>query len=170
MERALSEAGPIDVLINNAGFMLAGLITEIETEQWDHAMAVNVRGPFLTCKYILPGMMDRRQGNVINITSRSANRDDSRRLPYGASKAALERFTLNLAVDMKPYNIAVNALGPGLIASRPTRTEPARQDPLGRTPDAPVTVIPAALWVAQQDASAFTGRIVHRDEFGKTWP
>jgi len=170
VDRTLAEAGPIDVLINNAGILLSGLLTEIDTAAWDQAMAVNVRGPFLTCKYVLPGMIERRKGNIINITSRAAGRDDVNRLPYAATKAALERLTLNLAMDMKSHDIAVNILGPGLIQSRPLAPgqEPINRD--GRVAEAPETVVPAALWLAQQTAENFTGRVVHRDEFGDKWP
>ena len=170
VDRTLAEAGPIDVLINNAGILLSGLLTEIDTAAWDQAMAVNVRGPFLTCKYVLPGMIERRKGNIINITSRAAGRDDVNRLPYAATKAALERLTLNLAMDMKSHDIAVNILGPGLIQSRPLAPgqEPTNRD--GRVAEAPETVVPAALWLAQQTAENFTGRVVHRDEFGDKWP
>ena len=170
VERTLVDAGPIDVLINNAGILLSGLLTEIDTAAWDQAMAVNVRGPFLTCKYVLPGMIERRKGNIINITSRAAGRDDVNRLPYAATKAALERLTLNLAMDMKSHDIAVNILGPGLIQSRPLAPgqEPINRD--GRVAEAPETVVPAALWLAQQTAENFTGRVVHRDEFGDKWP
>ena len=168
VRRAQAEAGPIDVLINNAGLTLSGLATEITTLDWDNAVAVNIRGPFLTCKYALPQMMDRRQGNIINITSRSGERVDTARLPYGMTKAALNKFTQNLAADMKSHNIAVNALGPGLIQSRPPAPGATPNTFQGRIADPPETVVPAALWLAQQDAS-FTGRIVHRDEFGKTW-
>lgn len=170
VERTLAEAGPIDVLINNAGILLSGLLTEIDTADWDLAMAVNVRGPFLTCKYVLPGMMERRKGNVINVTSRASGRDDANRLPYAASKAALDRFSLNLAMDMRPYNIAVNSLGPGLIQSRPLAPGQERTTRDGRIAEAPETVVPAALWLAQQTAETFTGRVVHRDEFGDKWP
>ncbi len=170
VERTLTEAGPIDVLINNAGILLSGLLTEIDTAAWDHAMAVNVRGPFLTCKYVLPGMIEHRKGNIINITSRAAGRDDVNRLPYAATKAALERLTLNLSMDMKQHNIAVNILGPGLVQLRPVAPgqQPTNRD--GRVAEAPETVVPAALWLGQQTAEAFTGQVVHRDEFGDKWP
>ena len=170
VKRAVAEAGNIDVLINNAGISAAGPIGELVTANWDRVMAVNVRGPLLMCKYVLPGMMERRRGIVINITSRGAIWEQSESLAYGPSKAALDRFTLNLALDMKPYNIAVNGLGPGLIASEMTKGMDASQDRLGRTPAPPEEVVPAALWLAQQDATTFTGRIVHSDEFGTTWP
>lgn len=170
VERTLVEARPIDVLINNAGIVSSGPIGDFDAADWDRVMAVNVRGPFLVCKHVLPGMMERRRGSVINITSRSAIWHEPESLVYGPSKAALDRFTLNLAMDVKPYNIAVNALGPGLIASTMTRDWDPSKDRWGRMPSPPKEVVPAAVWLARQDASTFTGRIVHRDEFGKTWP
>ena len=170
VDRTLTDLGPVDVLINNAGVELGGPITEFSVQEFDTVMAVNVRGPFLMCKYVLPGMMERGQGSVINISSRSAIWETTDSLAYGPSKAALDRFTLNLAKDMGPYNIAVNALGAGLVASEMTLDWDPSKDIWGRTPEPPEVMLPATLWLAQQDASTFTGRIVHRDEFKSTWP
>ena len=171
VERIVSEVGPIDVLINNAGLSHNGSHLYLSVEEFDRVLAVNVRGQFLLCKHVLPGMMERRRGNVINISSRNAVWDLADSPVYGPSKAALDRFTLNVAAEMRPYNIALNALGPGLVYSEMTKDwgEPTR-DPLGRVPDPPEVVVPAAVWLAQQDASTFTGRVVHRDEFGDKWP
>ena len=164
VERTLAEVGPIDVLVNNAAHLRAGPIVDFDVADWDRVMAVTVRGPFLTCRYILPGMMERRQGSIINFSSHTSIRTDPETPVYGAAKAALDRFTLNLALDMEPYNIAVNGLRPGRIASH------GWSDQFGRIPSPPEVVIPPVLWLAQQDASTFTGHVVHRDEFGKTWP
>ena len=169
-ECVLAEVGPIDVLINNAGISRYGPVTQFSVEDFDMVMAVNARGPFLMCKHFLSGMMERRQGNVINISSRMATWYDEDSMVYGPSKAALDQFTMNLAMDMKPYNIAVNALSPGLIATSQSRYEDQSENKWGITPDPPEAVVPAALWLAQQDASSFTGRLVLRDDFGKTWP
>ena len=170
IERTIATVGPVDVVINNAGVNISGTITDLSAKDFDKVLAVNLRGVFLVCKYLIPGMKQRHQGNIINITSRSAIWDTENDLIYGASKAALDRFTVNLSLETKPYNIAVNALGPGLIASTMTRNHDPLLDIWGRSPEPPEVVVPAALWIATQDASTFTGRIVHRDEFQKTWP
>jgi NAD(P)-dependent dehydrogenase (short-subunit alcohol dehydrogenase family) len=170
VERTLAEVGPIDVLVNNAGVLYSGAITRFSTDDFDRVLAVNVRGPFLLCKHVLPGMMGRQRGSIVNISSRSAIWEEAESLVYGPSKAALDRFTLNLAADMRPYSVAVNALGPGLIASEMTRDWEPSRDRWGRVPEPPEVVLPAALWLAKQDATTFTGRIVHRDEFGTAWP
>ena len=170
VERTSAEVGRIDVLINNSGIWRHGPIVNFDASDWDRVMAVNTRGPFLMCKYILPSMIERGQGNIINVSSASAIYDESESVVYGPSKAALDRFTLNLALDMKPYNIAVNALAPDLIASAMTEGWILSDDALGRIPSPPEVVVPSAVWLAQQDASTFTGRIVYREEFGKIWP
>lgn len=168
--RTLAEVGPVDVLVNNAGLYHWGSALGLSADEFDRVVAVNLKGPFLTCKHVLPGMIERRQGNVINVSSRNAIWEEPNSPVYGPSKAGLERFTLNLAAEMRPYNIAVNALGPGLVLSEMTRGWEPTRDPLGRVPDPPEVVVPATLWLARQDASTFTGRVVHRDEFGDKWP
>lgn len=170
VDSAVAEAGPIDVLINNAGIEVTGFVTELDTAEFENVLKVNVVGPFLLCKYVVPGMIERRSGNIINISSRAAIWDQENTPIYGASKAALDRFTRNLAVDLKPYNIAVNGLGPGLVESEMTRNWDPSFDLWGRMPSPAEEVVPATLWLAQQDASSFTGQVVHRDEFRQTWP
>ena len=170
VERTLAEVGPIGVLINNAGIWRAGPIWDFDTADWDRVMAVNMRGLFLMCKYVLTGMMERRRGNIINLTSGNAIMYVTEDPVYGPSKIALERFTLNLAEDVKPYNIAVNALSPGLVASSMNPNWDPSKSPTGRIPSPPEVVFPPVAWLAQQDASTFTGQIVHRYEFGKSWP
>ncbi|MCH7997112.1 MAG: SDR family oxidoreductase [Chloroflexi bacterium] len=169
VDRTLAEAGPIDVLINNAGISHHGPLAGLSVEEFDRVMSVNLRGPFITCKYVVPGMMERRRGNIINLTSRNAIWDSPEDLVYGPSKAALDRFSKNLAEDLKPYNIAVNALSPGLIISYMTRNWDPSNNPRGLEISPPEVVLPAALWLAQQDAS-FTGHVLLRNDFRKTWP
>ena len=170
VDSTVAEAGPIDVLINNAGIEVTGFVTELDTAEFENVLTVNVVGPFLLCKYVVPGMIERRSGNIINISSRAAIWDQENTPVYGASKAALDRFTRNLAVDLKPYNIAVNGLGPGLVESEMTRNWDPSLDLWGRMPSPAEEVVPATLWLAEQDASSFTGQVVHRDEFRQTWP
>ena len=170
VERTLAEVGPIDVLINNAGILLEGPINRFDFAELDRVVAVNLRGTFLMCRHVLPGMIERRLGSVINITSRAAIQDSLESLAYGPSKAALDRFTLNLALDMRPYNIAVNSLGPDNLASALDPGGDPWKNRYGRVRLPPEELIPAASWLAQQDASTFTGHIVYREDFGKTWP
>lgn len=169
VSRVEGEVGAVDVLINNAGLSIRGSIVDMSVEEFDRVMAVNMRGPFLTCKYVVPGMVERRRGSVINVTSRQANWTDENHIAYGASKAALDRFTINMAEDLKQYNIAANAMSPGLITSYMTRNWDAGANPRGLVIEPAEVVVPATVWLAQQDAS-FTGKVLLRNDFGKTWP
>ena len=169
VSRVEAEVGVVDVLINNAGLSIRGSIVDMSVEEFDRVMAVNMRGPFLTCKYVVPSMVEKESGNIINVTSRQANWTDENHIAYGASKAALDRFTLNMAEDLKPYNIAVNAMSPGLITSYMTRNWDAGANPRGLVIEPAEVVVPATVWLAQQDAS-YTGRVLLRNDFGKTWP
>jgi len=162
METVSRRFGRIGGLINNAGVLIYGSIIELSVESWDTTMATNLTGPFLCCKYAVPYMIERRQGSIVNVSSTLAQRYKPNDLTYSASKAALDRFSLNLAGDMKQYNIAVNALCPGRLATEmiDTRFRPADPPELG---------VPPILWLLQQDAATFTGNLIERKDFGVTY-
>jgi len=157
----------IDVLVNNAGVGIWKGILDLTVGDWDTTMSVNIKGVFLTCKYALPHMMERQKGNIINVSSAMAHKYTPNDLAYSASKAALDRFTLNLAQDVQEYNIAVNSFSPGLILTDMVSGDPI--DRWGHLADPPEAVVPPALWLAQQDAASFTAQLVHRNDFGHTW-
>lgn len=169
-EETVAKAGPADVLINNAGISRQASITKLSVEDFDRVVAVNFRGAFLACKYFVPGMMERKRGSIINISSRIADWEAQEDIISGSIRAATNRFTKNLAADMRPYNVAVNALSPGLVATEITRTWDVSKYGREIRMDQPEDVVPAALWLARQDASTFTGHFVLKDDFGKTWP
>ncbi|MBI2872462.1 MAG: SDR family oxidoreductase [Chloroflexi bacterium] len=161
--------GRIDVLVNNAGVQVNVPIVELPTRHWDLTMRVNLRGPFLTCKSVLPVMLEQRRGNIINITSGGGETPRPRGVSYGVTKAGLNLFTRGLALEVQDYGIAVNALNPG-----PVKTEGAvfvrPKDFDWSAWDEPDAVGPATVWLARQTDATFTGRVVNRTEFGVTWP
>ncbi|HEX8088218.1 MAG TPA: SDR family oxidoreductase, partial [Blastocatellia bacterium] len=113
---AIDEFGGIDVLVNNAG--IAGptaLVPEVSREDWDRTLAVNLTGAFLCAKHALPGMIERRGGRIINITSIAGLRAYALRSPYAASKWAMIGLTRTLAEEAGRYNITVNAIAPGPV-------------------------------------------------------
>ena len=111
-DATLKEYGTVDVLVNNAGITFASHVWDLPTERWDQVMGVNPRGTFLMCKHFLPTMMEKRGGAILNISS-IAGRGPAGGMPvYGASKAAIDYFTLSLADDVREYNIAANCLAP----------------------------------------------------------
>jgi NAD(P)-dependent dehydrogenase (short-subunit alcohol dehydrogenase family) len=109
--------GAVDILVNNAG--IAGPTAEIENmkiEEWEATISINLTGPFLCCREVLPGMKQRRKGRIINISSITGRRPLLMRAPYAASKLGLVGFTRTLALEAGPYGITVNAISPGATA------------------------------------------------------
>lgn len=115
VNQALEAYGRIDVLFNNAGISNVGALHEVEPEQWDRLMSVNIKGVYLPAKYVVPGMMERKDGNIINMSSCIAEIGLARRAAYSASKGAVLALTKSMQVDYAPYGIRVNALLPGTI-------------------------------------------------------
>jgi len=121
VEKTAQTFGRIDILFNNAGIHgPSGLITQTRVEDWDRTVDTNLKGVFLCSRAVLPHMMDRKEGNIINISSGAGQKklDDSFLSPagglvYSVSKFGVEGFTLALAAQVNPYRINVNALRPG---------------------------------------------------------
>ena len=160
--------GRIDVLVNNAGVQVNVGLLDLQTRHWDLTMRVNLRGPFLCCKHLVPIMTQQGSGSIINITSGAAERVRPNGISYSVTKAGLNMMTLGLAQELEEHNIAVNALNPGGIKTEgAVLVRPAGFDWTGWEP--PEVVGEASAWLAIQNAKTFTGQVVDRAEFGKTW-
>ena len=108
----------VSVLVNNAG--VAGPVAElpdISPDEWDEVFAINVRGTYLMCRALLPGMYTRGTGDVVNVASVSGKRPLARRTPYCASKMAVIGLTTTLAHEAGPRGVRVNTLSPGPVES-----------------------------------------------------
>src|SRR5437870_9520660 len=114
-ERVARRFGRIDVLFNNAGIAGIGDVLETEPELFDRVMTVNVRGVYLMTRAVVPHMIERRTGSIINMSSCIAEIGLARRVSYAASKGAVFAMTKSMQVDVAPYGIRVNALLPGTI-------------------------------------------------------
>ena len=113
---AESQLGPIDVLINGAGsFRALGNAAQVDADEWWREVEINLRGPFVCAHAVLPGMMARRRGRIINIASAAGLQAIETVSAYGVSKAALIRLTEALAAETQPYGIAVLAAHPGTV-------------------------------------------------------
>ena len=123
MQRTLGEFGRLDVLVNNAGILVPGTILEMQARHLDLIYRVNLRGPVVFCRAVIPHMARLGGGHIVNISSRGAigpgqgpyKEPRTGGTAYGATKAALERFSQGLAAEVFASNIAVNALSPHLL-------------------------------------------------------
>lgn len=107
----------VSILVNNAGIPgPVAALTDIAVDDWDDVFDVNVRGTFLLCRALLPGMIARGDGDVINVASVSGKRPLAHRTPYCASKMAVIGLTSTLAFEVGPAGIRVNSLSPGPVA------------------------------------------------------
>ncbi len=112
----VEKMGRIDVLVNNAGIIARGSITDLSREQWLKVMDVNVNGNFYLCKAVIPHMIKQKSGNILNITSIAAKMGDITAAPvYGTSKGAIDTLTKSLARQLAAYGIRVNAVAPHAI-------------------------------------------------------
>ncbi|MBA3523967.1 MAG: SDR family oxidoreductase [Geodermatophilaceae bacterium] len=147
MGRVLAEFGRIDVLVNNAGITgspAAGVLHETPIGEWDRVHAVNVRGPFLCSRAVLPAMIAQGSGHVITIASVAGLVAFPGRAAYSASKGAAVMLTRSIAVDYARHGIRANAICPGMVYTPMTawrldqpdlREQVERQIPMGRVAD-----------------------------------
>lgn len=169
VDRTMSHFGRIDVLVSNAGIDCEAPVPDLDIDLLDRCLAVNVRAPLLLCKFALPAIMAHSSGgSIFGVTSGAARGYRPGRVGYSMSKAALERMFVNLAEEVRPYNIAVNVFSPGRVDTWMNRNGDwpgTAHIPMVQ----PEVVAPAATWLADQTAATFTGQVVERAEFGVTW-
>jgi 3-oxoacyl-[acyl-carrier protein] reductase len=161
VEKAL---GPIDIVINSAATFIYMSTAETSDADWDRVFSVNTRGAFLVTRAVLPSMIARQTGHIIHLTGSGARHVQHMPAVTGASKAALERFALGLAHEMKPQEIAVNLFDPGPVKTE--RSLALRGETFDWTGFAmPSEVAPAAVHLAGLTASQATGQIFCYQEY-----
>lgn len=166
VEKAL---GPLQILVNNAGITRDGLVLIMSENDWDAVLTVNLKGSFLMSKAALRGMVKRRNGSIISISSVVARRGNAGQVNYSAAKAGLIGLTKSLAREVASRNVRVNAVAPGYIETEMTAAldEKSRKAlidsiPLGRigTPEA---IADAVAFLAGDTASFVTGAVLAVD-------
>jgi len=160
------EVGPIDVLVNNAGTRRDNLLFRISDDDWDAVLQTNLKGVFLMMKHAARGMIKRRAGRIINITSVVGMAGNAGQSNYSASKAGLIGLTKSVAKELASRNVLVNAVAPGFIDTELTRDiTPERRQvyeaaiPLGRLGGGR-DVASAVLFLASDFASYITGQVL----------
>jgi (+)-trans-carveol dehydrogenase len=182
ISRVLSEFQRIDVLVANAGVLPPRRAAwKIPASEWDQAIAVNLTGTWLCNKAVLPSMITARSGKIINISSTGGLKGSSGFAGYAAAKWAVIGLTKTLAIEAAPYNINVNAVCPGPVATSMILNETFRSqvagaetiEDLGRILQAdmllqqglitPQAVTDAVLWLASDEARFVTGHVLAVD-------
>lgn len=164
--------GPIDILVNNAGWDVFKPFTKTEPAEWEKLIAINLTGPLNMHHAVLPGMMARRKGRIVNIASDAARVGSSGEAVYAACKGGLVSFSKTLAREHARHNITVNVVCPGPTdtnlfadykrgAGNPEKLEDAfrRAIPLGRIGE-PDDLPGAILFFASDDAAYITGQVL----------
>ncbi|MDD6255608.1 MAG: SDR family oxidoreductase [Eubacteriales bacterium] len=161
--------GRIDVLVNNAGIAQIKLFTDTDENDWNRIMGVNAGGIYNMCRAIVPQMISRKNGRIINMSSMWGISGASCEVIYSASKAAVIGFTKALAKELGPSGITVNCIAPGVIDTEmnaelddETRKELTDEIPLERF-GAPEDVAGAVLFLASDQASYITGQVLGVD-------
>jgi 3-oxoacyl-[acyl-carrier protein] reductase len=171
VKSALARFTKIDILVNNAGILSTGSLLETTVDVWERTHAVNLKGVFLCTKQVLPEMMARRSGRIINIASVAGKRGGGffGNACYSSSKGGVIAFTKATAREAGPYNITVNAVAPAMIETEMISGMPAdqresllRSIPLGRTGSAE-NVAAAVCFLASDGAAFMTGEIMDVD-------
>jgi len=164
---AESALGSLDILVNNAGLTRDNLFLRMKDAEWDEVMAVNLTAAFRLSRAAIKGMMRRRFGRIISITSIVGATGNPGQGNYAASKAALTAMTKSLAAEVASRSITVNCIAPGMIATAMTDAlnEKQRENLLSRIPagrlGASEEVAAAAVYLASAEASYVTGQTIH---------
>jgi NAD(P)-dependent dehydrogenase (short-subunit alcohol dehydrogenase family) len=120
-ERAL---GPCDLLVNNAGVLVRGAVDALSPAEWRRSLEVNLTGPFLCARAVVPGMKARRRGRIVNVASISATLGTPEASAYNASKWGLLGFTRCLAEELRPFGVQALAVSPGSVDTAMLRQTP----------------------------------------------
>jgi len=162
----VEEAGDLDILVNNAGVTRDGLLVRMSDEDWDTVIDTNLASCFYTCRAAARGMMKKRSGTVVNISSIVGLRGNWGQTNYAASKAGIIGFTKSLARELGSRNVRANVVVPGYVKTQLTdvlrdgATDAMLQNtPLGRLGD-PEDVAGAVRFLCSDEASFITGAVL----------
>jgi 3-oxoacyl-[acyl-carrier protein] reductase len=162
--------GRVDILINNAGIVRPAMLHKMTEAQWDEVIAVHLKGSFNCLQAVAPGMMERRYGRIINVTSTAGVLGTIGQVNYSAAKAGVVGLTMSAAKELAKFGITVNAVAPGAATpmTETIRTDERFRDkyleriPLGRWAE-PEEIAPVFVFLASDGASYVTGQVLAAD-------
>ncbi|WP_296713965.1 3-oxoacyl-[acyl-carrier-protein] reductase [Rhodoblastus sp.] len=160
-------AGPLDILVNNAGVTRDGLFLRMKDEDWETVLTVNLTSAFRLSRAVLKGMMKRRYGRIVNITSIVGVTGNGGQANYAASKAGLIGMSKSLAAEVASRNVTVNCVAPGFIASPMTDvlTDKQKEAILATIPSGQLgkgeDIGAACVFLASSEAAYVTGQTLH---------
>jgi 3-oxoacyl-[acyl-carrier protein] reductase len=164
--RLVEEAGELDILVNNAGLTRDGLLARMPDGDWREVVETNLSSVFYTCRAAVRGMMKKRAGSIVNVSSIVGVHGNWGQTNYGASKAGIIGFTKSLARELGSRNVRANVVAPGYVNTRLTNvlSEEAQQamlanTPLGRLGD-PEDVAGAVRFLCSDEAAFITGEVL----------
>lgn len=167
---AVQRFGQVDILVNNAGITRPAMLHKMTDAQWDAVLAVHVTGSFHCLQAVAPGMMERRYGRVINVTSAAGLVGTIGQINYSTAKAAIVGMTMSAARELAKSGIVVNAVAPGAATpmTDTIRTDPRFRDkyleriPVGRWAE-PEEIAPVFVFLASAGAAFVTGQVIAAD-------
>jgi len=164
--RLVQEAGDLDILVNNAGLTRDGVLARMSDEDWRAVIETNLSSVFYTCRAVTRGMMKRRSGSIVNVSSIVGVRGNWGQSNYAASKAGIIGFTKSLAQELGSRNVRANVVAPGYVKTQLTevipedaKTKMLDLTPLGRFGD-PEDVAGAVRFLCSEEASFITGGVL----------
>ncbi len=165
-KRLVEEAGDLDILVNNAGVTRDGLLARMPDADWRDVLETNLSAVFYTCRAVVRGMMRKRAGSIVNVSSIVGVHGNWGQTNYGASKAGIIGFTKSLARELGSRNVRANVVAPGYVNTRLTDVLPedARQAMLANTPlgrlGEPEDVAGAVRFLCSDEAAFITGEVL----------
>jgi len=152
VRQTVTDLGGVDILVNNAGIATTELVEDLDEEKWRGVLDVNLAGPFLCCKAVLPHMRRKGWGRIVNVASVAAKRISfTGAASYTVSKAGLLGFTRHLAYEVAPHGINVNAICPG-----PTMTPMYERNADEQTRRERIALVPKGRWLTPEDHGRVT--------------
>lgn len=167
VEKIRNDLGDVIVLINNAGFYQRREFLDLSPEEWRRTLDVNLTGCYNCAKAVVPGMIERKKGNIVNISSMLGFKGTSHGAHYATSKAGIIALTKSLALELSPHGIRVNAVAPGAIETEIIAydTPEQRKKRIESTPvrrvGQPENIASVVSYLVSKDSDYITGETIH---------